>query len=330
MRGKVIGVVTILLLAPITAELLQAYLGDLDGPLGMLVLVVFLSPLYGGIALLIREVSVRTGRGWTGRLLLATAFGVGMATIIDLSLFTERRADIDGWSDIFNAASWGGIGWYAVVTWVGGHVLMSVSVPIVVAESLAQRPGPWLGPVGLLVVGAGFLTVAYWLHIDQGTISSATASSTEYTVAGFVVASLTALAFTPLGRPLPTRPGGTPSVLVCAIAGFVGMAAFDLVPASWTGVAIDLTVLLISGILISRWLSSALSSQRHLAALAFGALLARTLTGFLSPLPQDTTWPEKIGQNATYLIVVLLLGWALHRRTRRKSGLDWSPRSSAA
>lgn len=64
MRGRVIGVVAVLLLAPITAELLQAYLGDLGGPGGLIFLVVFLAPLYGGAALLTREVSVRTGRGW--------------------------------------------------------------------------------------------------------------------------------------------------------------------------------------------------------------------------------------------------------------------------
>ncbi|MDT0202461.1 hypothetical protein [Nocardioides sp. AE5] len=35
-----------------------------------------------------------------------------------------------------------------------------------------------------------------------------------------------------------------------------------------------------------------------------------------APLPQETTWAEEITQNCTYLGLVLLLGWALHRRTR--------------
>ncbi|MFT3873259.1 MAG: hypothetical protein QM714_11540 [Nocardioides sp.] len=71
MSGRAVGIVTTMLLAPVTAELLQAYLGDLGGPVGLVFVVPFFAPLYGGAALLIREVSVRTGRGWPGRLLMA-------------------------------------------------------------------------------------------------------------------------------------------------------------------------------------------------------------------------------------------------------------------
>lgn len=91
------GILAVLLLAPVSAELLQAYLGDLGGPVSLIFVVLFFAPLYGGAALLIREISVRTGRGWRGRLLLAAAFGVAMPTVIDLSLFTPHRDDVDDW-----------------------------------------------------------------------------------------------------------------------------------------------------------------------------------------------------------------------------------------
>lgn len=94
------GVLVLLLLAPVSAELLQAYLGDLGGPFGMVFLVLFLAPLYGGAGLLIREIAARTGRGWPGRLLLAGAFGVAMPTLIDGSLFTPVMPDVDDWSTI--------------------------------------------------------------------------------------------------------------------------------------------------------------------------------------------------------------------------------------
>ena len=71
--------VALLLGAPVCAELLQAYLDITGDPCSRWCsLVFFFAPLYGGAAVLIREVAVRTGRGWPGRLLLAAAFGLLM------------------------------------------------------------------------------------------------------------------------------------------------------------------------------------------------------------------------------------------------------------
>jgi len=321
MSGRAVGIVTTMLLAPVTAELLQAYLGDLGGPIGLVFVVLFFAPLYGGAALLIREVSVRTGRGWPGRLLMATAFGVAMPTIIDLSLFTPARDDIDDWATILNAASFAGIGWSAVVTWVGGHVLMSIAAPLVIAEALARRPGPWLGPFGLTVVSVGFVGLAVFVHLDQMSSNPTEAGVADYVVSAAVIAALLALAWTPLGRPLRRRPGGALPPLAWIGIGIVGMLAFDMVPTSWLGVAIDLAVLVGGGLLVLHSARSPQWSIRHLAALTWGAVLARTGTGFLSPLPQGTTWAEKITQNVIYLALVLLLGVALERRTRGVLGV---------
>lgn len=316
MRPRLTGIVTILLLAPITAELLQAYLGDLGGIGGLVFVDLFFAPMYGGMALLIREVSVRTGRGWPGRLLLAAAFGVAMPTVIDLSLFTPAREDIDGWDAIVTAASVGGIGWYAAITWVVGHALMSVSAPIIVGESLARQPEPWLGRIGQVVTPLAFLAVATFIHRDQASANPIDAGPVEYAASAAIITLLVVLAFTPLGRPLDVRPWRAPPVAACVGIGIVGMAGLDFVPLSWLGLAIFGTTLVVGLFLLARWSGSPGWSPRHLAALTFGALLTRTLTGFLSPLPQDTTWAEKLTQNCTYLTLILLLGWALHRRTR--------------
>ena len=58
-------------LAPLIAEFL---LGNL--PITMLGSLVVLAPLYGGGALLIREVARRTGRGWASIVVLALAYGI--------------------------------------------------------------------------------------------------------------------------------------------------------------------------------------------------------------------------------------------------------------
>lgn len=319
MRSRLVGVVTLLLLAPITAELLQAYLGDLGGPLGLIGFVVFMAPLYGGAALLIREISVRTGRGWPGRLLLATAFGVAMPTIIDVSLFTTARDDIDGWSEIVGAAPWGGLGWSAVVAWVGGHVLMSIGAPTVVAETLAARPGPWLGRLGLGVPVIGFLGVALALHRDQTSHYTTDAGWSDYGGAAVVVAVLVAVACSPLGRPLTASAAAVPRPGFVLVLGWVAMAGFDLVPQSWAGVVIGVGILAAAGLLLGRWGRSTRWSARHLAALVTGVLLARTLLAFTTPLPPGLTMAQKTAQNTAWLVLVLALGWAMWRRTRSLS-----------
>lgn len=317
-----VGVVLLLALAPLSAELLSAYLGDLGGVPGLFFLIVFLAPLYGGAALLIREVAVRRGLGWRGRLLLATAFGVAMTTFIDLSLFTSRRDDIAYWSDLVAAATVGDLSLYAVVSWVGGHVVMSVFAPIVVAETVARRPGPWLGPVGLTVTVLALVLIAVAVHQDT-TGKTITATPTDYAVSVVLVLALIGLALTPLGRPLSTVAGRrTAPVWACAVGGFVALAAFEVVPMSWTGVVVALGVVVVVAVLLTRMPRSPQWSQAHVAALAFGVLLARTCIGMLAPLPVDTTWTEKVVQHAIYLVVVALLGWVMLRRVRR----DAAPR----
>lgn len=304
-------------LAPVFAELLQAYLGDLGGLPGLLFFVVFLAPLYGGAALLVREVSVRTGRGWPGRLLLATAFGVAMPTLVDASLFTPHSPDIAYWDQLQSAATVGGISVYAAITWVGGHVLMSIAAPLVVVESLVGDPRPWLGRIGLGVVTVLMVAVAAAVHADLAQSHDVHVSVRQYAVSAAVVAASVGLAFTPLGRPVRRTTGSAPEPWVCAVVGFVLMAGFDLVPMSWLGVAIDVAALAVGGALVLRWCGSPAWRPRHVAALAFGGVLARTLIGFLAPLPAQTTVTDKLTQNVLYLALVLALGVALARRTRQ-------------
>lgn len=316
-RARGAGVVGVALLSPLTAELLQAYLGDLGGPLGLVAFVLFLAPLYGGAALLVREVSVRQGMGWPGRFLLAAGFGVAMPTLVDVSLFTVHRSDIHGWEHIVTAAAIGRIGVYAALTWVGGHVLMSIAAPLAVVESLVRAPGPWLGRIGLTVTVAPMVLVAALVHHSQFDYD-VRVNAADYGWSAAVAAGPVALAFTPLGRPLRREPGRVaPRPWVCVVSAFVLVAAFDLVPVSWVGVALDVAVLALGALLVLRWSRSPAWDARRIAALAFGGVLARTLIGFLAPLPEQTTWPEKVFQNISYLVIVLGLGVALARRTRR-------------
>ena len=68
---RVLPAVTLFFVAPLVAEFL---LGNL--PLKLLGALVMLGPLYGGGALLIRELVRRSGRGWPSILMLAFAYAV--------------------------------------------------------------------------------------------------------------------------------------------------------------------------------------------------------------------------------------------------------------
>ena len=98
-----------------------------------LLVVVFLGPMYGGAALLTREFVRRTRRGWPAILLLAAAFGVFQAGVVDQSLFNpsygrydfQHPVHIDGID----------ISLYYLVNFVAGHVVVSITLPITLAEA---------------------------------------------------------------------------------------------------------------------------------------------------------------------------------------------------
>lgn len=317
-RTRAGAVATLLLAAPVCAELLQAYLDITGDAFEVVFAVFFFAPLYGGAAVLIREVAVRTGRGWPGRLLLAAAFGVLMTTVIDGSLFTPESPDIDYWDDIMGSTLVGGVSVYALTTWVAGHVLMSVAAPMAVVEGLFPegRGRPWLGRLGIGVLATLGVAVAVFIHQDPDA-APVEASTLDVTVSVVVVLALVVLAMSTWGRPLTPVAGrspGRPGWL--AVAGFVLMIAFDLVPISWAGVAVSWALLLVAGVLVVRLSRSPRWTWRHVAAFAYGGLLARTTTGFLSPAPEGVGQGAKLGQSAVFLLLVIGLGVLLWVRTR--------------
>ncbi len=315
-RTRFIGVVALLLGAPVFAELIQSYL-EITGELAeTLFLIVFLAPLYGGAALLIREVAVRTGRGWPGRLLLAGAFGVLMPTWVDLSLWTPQTAEeIELWGDI-RGITLAGVSVLALSSWALGHVVMSVAAPLVVVEALLPRGRglPWLGWFGITVLTLLAVGVAALIHVDA---KGAETSTSKFVLSLALAAALTVAAFTPLGRhltPVPGRGTGRPAVL--GLAGFVLMALLDLAPASWMGLVMVWAAAAAAGVLLAWSARSPAWTARHLAAFAFGGILERTLVGFLAPTPPGGDAAGKVVQNVVVLLLVLGLGALLNARTR--------------
>ncbi|WP_353899786.1 hypothetical protein ABUL04_27310 [Micromonospora harpali] len=113
---------------------------------------IFLSPLYGGAALLVRETARRTGGGWPAIVLLAAAFGVVQAGLVDQSLFNTGFLDDTECAEFDSAAAQTrvpvlGFSVGQAFDYVGNHVALSICAPIAIVESLVslhRRQQPWL------------------------------------------------------------------------------------------------------------------------------------------------------------------------------------------
>ena len=201
-----VAVVFLLVAGPLFAELISTYLptsGDLLVVLGS---IVFLAPLYGGAALVIRDVTLRPELGWRARLLLAASFGVLMPTLVDGALFTADDPDIENWDEIMTTTQVRGISVYAVTAWVAGHVALSIGAPIAIAEGLVptRRHDPWVSRRVLVTIALLGIAVALLIRYD---VETERANLAESLVSAAVVGALATLAFTvPRRRPRIDRP----------------------------------------------------------------------------------------------------------------------------
>lgn len=135
------GLITLLLLSPVTAELLSGSAPPVEflSPIGLLILI----PWYGFGAVLCRELSVRWQGGVAGLFLLGAAFGVFEEGILVKTFFDPHAGDLGvlqtfGW--------WAGANWPWILELTLFHALVSITLPVLVVGSLwpAERDHPWL------------------------------------------------------------------------------------------------------------------------------------------------------------------------------------------
>src|SRR3984885_13564604 len=145
---RIAPAVGLFFLAPLIAEFL---LGDL--PINLLGALVILAPLYGGGALLIREVVRRTGRGWPSILVLAFAYSILEEAFTTQTLFNPNYLHLNlhllqpGYIPALGIGIW----WTIFVLTL--HTVWSISTSIALPEALVPDSAttPWLGGVGLTV-----------------------------------------------------------------------------------------------------------------------------------------------------------------------------------
>nr|MDT0657227.1 hypothetical protein [Micromonospora sp. DSM 115978] len=321
----------LLVLAPWVGEYL---LGNV--PAGEILALPFLVPLYGGGALLIREVTRRAGRGWPTILLLGVAYGLIEAGLVDQSLFNPSFEGHEFQRVTPVPAI--GISGYHTLSFLVGHAVWSIGVPIAIVELLtpAGRTTPWLGRPGL--VGTVLLYLLGCAIIFQALYASESFLAAPGQLAGVALVALVliAAAFTVAGRrPAPRRPGptprwrGVPPVWLLGTAAFLTSSAFIARPQTWWGGVVVPTVGLLGGAaLVIHWSRSAHWRVGHQFALVAGALPSYAWAGFLLTAlirPDDqVAW---IG-NAVFAVLAGLLLVVTGRRVLGRA--DDGPRVTGA
>lgn len=317
-------------LAPLVAEFL---LGNLA--ITMLPALIVLAPMYGGGALLIREVVRRTGRGWPGMIVLALAYAVLEEGIITQSLFNPGYLGENLLDYGFVPALGIALPWTLFVLTL--HTVWSISVPIALAETLfpERRTTPWLGRPGLAITFVLF-TIGI-IAITAATLSTeafvAPVPQLAGAAAAVIVLIFAAFSLPPARhRPASTRPvpdaWSVGAFSLATGSTFMLITIFTLIlhlSVWWMPVALYLLLDAVVIVVIWSWSGRRGWGDRHRLALAGGALLTYAWYAFPQPsVSLGNSAIDLIG-NAVFAAGAILLIAVTARRLQRAG----SPASSA-
>ena len=315
---------TLFFLAPLVGEVLFG-----ATPLTRLPTLVGLVAIYGGGALLVRELVRGRGLGLGWLLLGGVAYAVIEEGLVVQSLFNPLFKGLDFLGRYGRA---GGVSWVWSVFIVGYHAVFSITLPILLAEVAFadRRREPWLDRRGLVLVAALFVLDCSWLAFGYTGVlrpgyhnpAPAVMIGAALLVAGIVAAIARA-------RPAPraARPGRAPPsprrLRLAALGGALAWFAVRMfltdphypVAAPLLG---DAAVIALLAALAARWSATGAWTPEHHYALAAGPLPASWLFGFLvvavsSPIP-----PVDLVGHALLGVVMLVALRRLHRRVRAR------------
>lgn len=275
--ARIAPAVGLVLLAPLVGELLLGNVPANSLPLSL----IFLAPMYGGGALLIREVTRQSGRGWGTMFLLATAYGVLQPGLLDQALFNpyySTAVDFQTLTPVPGA----GFSAHWAQTFIVGHAIWSISVPIAIMEALVPRRSttPWLGKVGLTITTALFLFGAWIIFKDHQETYQFMASPSQVIGTLFAVLALLVSPFLLETEPRPKNTKATPSPRVVGVLTFILTSLFILREESWLGFGIGCGILLVLAVLLRQWSNRQQWGIAHQLAVAGGAILTYGWLGF--------------------------------------------------
>lgn len=304
----------LIFVAPLVAEFL---LGNL--PIKLLPALIVLAPMYGGGALLIREVVRRTQRGWPSILLLGMAYAIFEEAFTTQSLFNPNYLKLNlgllapAYIPSLGIGAWWTL-WMLMV-----HGIWSISTPIALVEACVpdRARTAWLERAGLAVVGVVFLFGAAANTAIGYRQDRFVASVAQFLGAAAVMLLLVILALLLPKRKENSRAGAAPSAWVVGGAALLFGSAALLVPMQWGWGAvaelIGLDVVMVLAVLA--WSRRGGWGLRHQLALGAGAALAYGWHAFLQhPAVGVMDASVRVG-NAIFLAGAIGLIWFGARRT---------------
>ena len=316
---RVLPAIGLFFLAPFVSEYL---LGDF--PLTKLGILMILAPLYGGGALLIREIARRTERGWPTILILAFAYAVLEEAFTTQTLFNPNYLKLN--LHLLDPAyiSVLGIGGWWTIFVLTLHTVWSISTSIALVEACvpARATTPWLRWPGLSLVSVLFALAVIASTRFQIKHDGFVATRMQFVVSGIVVVATVIAAFL-----LPARRAGkeatpAPSPWLCGAVALIAGSLFLIVPRTWAWGAVAIYLVVdVTVILMVVWMSRRSGwAGSHRLALAAGAALAYGWHAFLQMPVDGTTGIAIRASNAVCLLVVLaLIAYAARRQVRYAS-----------
>jgi hypothetical protein len=274
--------ITLIFVAPLVAEYL---LGDLS--IRLLAALIVLAPMYGGGALLIRELVRRTGRGWPSILLLGAAYALIEEAFTTQSLFNPDYLHLHlhflahAWIPFLHIGAW----WTLFM--LNLHTFWSISVSIALVEALfpSRAEQPWLGRIGDSVVAVLFLAGCIMGTVLGLKQNHFVAPAWQFLSAALVILLLIAVAFRLKPAEPGTDPGFVPSPWFTGTVTFILGFGVLIIPFvfNWGAVALMLAIdifFLASVFVLSR---HAAWTPLHILSLAAGGALAYGTHAFLQP-----------------------------------------------
>lgn len=310
-RGRRRGIgpaIALFFTAPLVAEFL---LGNL--PIKLLPALIVLAPMYGGGALLIREVVRRAGRGWPSILVLGMAYAIFEEAYTTQSLFNPNYLKLNlglltpAYIPSLGIGAWWTL-WMLMV-----HAIWSMSTPIALLEACVpdRSRTPWLGRAGIAVVAIVFLFGAAASTAISYRQDHFVAAKAQFAGAAIAIAVLVALAFrAPAFRSYAVRRLAPSPWLLGVVALLLASAAL-MVPMQWGWSAVAALLALDAAMLIVvvMWARVGTMTLAHQLALGAGAALAYGWHAFLQhPAVGTLDTSVRVG-NAIFLAGAIGLIW---------------------
>jgi hypothetical protein len=179
---------TLFALAPLIGEVLFGALPLSRLPFGLLGLI----GLYGGGALLTRELARRRGLSAWRVVALGIAYGIFEEGTVVQSLFDQHYKGLDF---LGFYGHWAGVNWIWSLFIVPYHAVFSIAIPIALVELLhpSERCEPWIGGAALIAVGAIFAANAALLAVFQTHLFTSRAPDVSLTANGVALLAIVAI-----------------------------------------------------------------------------------------------------------------------------------------